>query len=700
MIEHISLPYPWWFILFCMLTGAAYAYILYVKERKFEESGKWVKPAMAAFRATSVFFICVLLLAPIIKSIKEEQKEPIIIVAKDVSQSIKQGVSKEENTKLNNDLETLRSKLSSKYQVTQLEFADQVRADTSVNIALGSSNLSQAVQYIYDNYADQNVGAIVMVSDGIYNEGGHPAYAPVLFNAPLYTVALGDTSIRKDLVVKNVLSNRIAYLGDQFPIQVDISALSCQGAKSKLSLERTDAKGKQLLAQKEINISQASFFTTADFVVDANQIGIIKYTVSVSPLSGEVSTANNKKDIYVEVLDGRQNVLIIGNAAHPDLAAFQQLISTHKNYKSQTAIMGVDKPNLADFDVIIAHNLPSDQHDWSAELAIIKNKKIPVIYVAGTQVNQSRLNGVQDVLRIKGNSRSNEDAEVALANGFDLFTLSEDLKAKVVKFPPLVNLFGTYEGAATSQVLFHQKIKKIPTRYPLLAFHENNGVKTGVLCGEGVWKWKMQEFASYQNNEACQELVNKMVQLVAAKDDKRKFKVNLPKQIFKDNENIVFDAQLFNDAYEMFNEPEVFMAVRDENKKEYKYNFSKTGNYYLLDIGQLPAGNYTFQANTTTKGQPQIFNGKFSVEALQLEAYDLTARHDVLAALSKKFNGSLYPKEQIERLADDILRNPDLKPTLFQTSHSKTIIHFKWLFFLIIALLSAEWFLRRYYGSY
>ncbi len=700
MIEHISLPYPWWFILFCMLAGAAYAYILYAKERKFEESGKWVKRTMAAFRAFSIFVICLFLLAPIIKSIKEEQKEPIVIIAKDVSQSIKLGISKEQNTKLDADLELLRTKLASKYQVAQLKFADQVSADTATNIALGSSNLSQAVQYIYDNYADQNVGAIIMVSDGIYNEGGHPAYAPVQFNAPFYSIALGDTSLRKDLVVKNVLSNRIAYLGDQFPIQVDISALSCQGGKTKLSLERTDAKGRQLLAQQEINISQSSFFTTADFVVDANQIGVTKYTLSVSTLAGEVSTANNKKDIYVEVLDGRQNVLIIGNAAHPDLAAFQQLISTHKNYKSQTAIIGMDKPNIADFDVIIAHNLPSDQHDWSSELAVIKNKKIPVIYVAGTQINQSRLNGLQDVLKIKGNSRSNEETEIAIANGFDLFTLSEDLKSKVVKFPPLVNLFGTYEGAATSQVLFHQKIKKIPTRYPLLAFNENNGVKNAVLCGEGIWKWKIQEYASYQNNEACQELINKIVQLVAAKDDKRKFKVNLPKQIFKDNENIVFDAQLFNDAYEMFNEPEVFLTLKDESKKEFKYTFSKTGNYYLLDIGQLPSGNYTYQANTTTKGQPQVFNGKFSVEALQLEAYDLTARHDVLAALSKKFNGSLYPKEQIGKLVEDILKNPDLKPTIFQTSHSKTLIHFKWLFFLILTLLSFEWFMRRYYGSY
>ena len=697
MIENISLPYPWWFLILAMAAGIIYAYILYKRDHKFSEAAAWVKPTMASLRALSVFAICILLLGPVIKSIKEEQKDPVIVIVEDASKSVGQDKN---YPKIQSSLSNFASKLGVKYAISRLRFAEETATDTATQISGNATNMSKAVQYVYDNYADQNIGSIVMLSDGIFNEGGHPAYAPVKFNAPFYTIALGDTTTRKDLIVKNVLTNRIAYLGDQFPIQVDIAASACAGAGSKLKLEKTDAKGKQLVAEQPLVINQNDFFKTFEFMVDANQTGIVRYTISVGQVNGEASTVNNKKDIYIEILDGRQRVLILGNAPHPDMGALHQLISSHKNYKATTAILGVDKPNIADFDVVIAHNLPSDQHDFTSEYAIIKNKQIPVVFIAGTQVNQSRFNLIQDVVKIKGNSRTNEEAEASLAGNFDLFTVSENLKSRLPKFPPLVNLFGTYENGATSKVLFQQKIKKIPTKYPLLSFNEQNGIKQAVLAGEGIWKWKLNEYTTFQDNESCSELVNKIIQLVTVKDDKRKFKVNLPKQIFKDNENIVLDAQLYNDAYEMFNDPEVFLSVKDEVKKEYKFTFSKTGNYYILDIGQMPEGTYQYRATTSYKGQPLVFDGKFSVEALQLEAYDLTARHDVLAALSKKFNGAVYQPSQLDGLAKLLLDNPDLKPTVFLTTHSQSIIHYKWLFFLILIMLSGEWFLRRYFGSY
>jgi hypothetical protein len=698
VIENISLPYPWWFLFLAFAAGLLYAYLLYNKEHKFADAFGWVKPTMAVLRALAVMLICILLLGPVIKSVKEEQKDPIIVIAQDKSKSI--GSDTKHQKDANEALTSFISKIGNKYEVSKIQFAEEVAADSTQKISGNATNIEKAVQYIYDNYADQNIGAVVMLSDGIFNEGGHPAYAPVKFNAPFYTVALGDTSIRKDLIVKNVISNRIAYLGDQFPIQVDIGASSCAGATTKLKLEKSDGIGRQLIAEQNISIPQNDFFTTVQFMVDANQTGIVRYNISLSQVAGEVSLVNNKKEIYIEVLDGRQNVLILGNAPHPDIAVINQLISDHKNYKATTALIGPDKPNLADYDVVITHNLPSDQYDLSSELTVIKNKKIPVVFIAGTQINQSRFNLIQDVLKIKGNSRTNEEAEASIAGGFDLFTLSDDLKSRVSKFPPLLNLFGNYENGATSKVLFYQKIKKIPTKYPLLTFNEQNGIKNAVLAGEGIWKWKLTEFATYQNNESCQELLNKIIQLVTVKDDKRKFKVNLPKQIFKDNENLVFDAQLYNDAYEMINDPEVFLSIKDENKKEYKYTFTKNGNYYVLDAGQIPSGNYRFHASTLYKGQSLVFDGKFSVEAIQLEAYDLTARHDVLKALSDKFNGKMYTINRLDQLAEDLLKNPSLKPSIFLTTHSKAIIHYKWLFFLILLLLSTEWFMRRYFGSY
>ncbi|MBK8700181.1 MAG: hypothetical protein IPN29_11880 [Saprospiraceae bacterium] len=699
MIERISFHYPWWFIIFCLLAGAIYAYLLYRKESRFTDGPAWLKPVMAALRAMAIFIITLLLLSPIIKSITEDKKEPIVIIAEDRSTSIKSGTATEKLAVYKNKLSEIEGKIGSKFAVETLFFGDKVSNDSFTGFSSSSTNLSEGIQYIYDNYADQNVGAIVITSDGIFNEGSHPAYTNVNFNAPVYTVALGDTSIRKDVVVKNVLYNKIAYLGDKFPIQIDLAAYNFKGSSAKLRIEKSGEQ-RRVITEQSININDPSFFNSSEIMLDADQTGIVRYSISVIPLPGEISTANNKRDIYIEVLDGRQQVLILANAPHPDISAFQNLISSNKNYKVTTAIAGFDRPNLSAYDLIILHNLPSDDHDLSAELTIIKNKQLPLLFVAGTQINQVRFNQIQEVINIRGNTRTNEDAEAALNADFDLFTLSEDLKSQVQKFPPLTSSFGTYTLEPGAEALFYQKIKKIPTRYPLIAFSEKSGVRTGVLAGEGIWKWRISEFADYQNNERVAELTNKMVQLLTVKEDKRKFKVNLSKQIYKDNESIVFDAQLYNDAFEMINEPDVFLVIKNEKRAEFKYNFSKTNNYYTLDAGQFPEGNYSYTATTVYKGIPQTYNGRFTVQSIQLEAYELTARHDVLFTLSQKFNGRMFLVENMEALADSILQNKSLKPVIFQTTQSKTLIHYKWLFFVILLFLSAEWFLRRYYGSY
>ena len=38
---------------------------------------------------------------------------------------------------------------------------------------------------MYDLYSNQNLGAIVLASDGIYNEGSNPVYASTRLGAPI-----------------------------------------------------------------------------------------------------------------------------------------------------------------------------------------------------------------------------------------------------------------------------------------------------------------------------------------------------------------------------------------------------------------------------------------------------------------------------------------------------------------------------------
>ncbi len=673
---------------------------MYRKEAKFDEGPKWLKPLMSVLRFLSVFTIALLLLGPIIKSMKEDRKDPIVIIAEDRSASIPSGMNAKDMDIYTKSMESLKQGLSKKYQVESLYFGDKVSSEKPTDFKSASTNLSNVLKHVYENYGDQNIGSIIMASDGIYNEGNNPIYENVRFNAPLYTIALGDTTVRKDIYIKNVLNSKIAYLGDKFSIQIDLAANNCNGSATRLKIEKVNESGRKLIQEIPVNIDGKSFFKSFDVSIDADQTGVVKYVITASSIGGELSLTNNKKEVYIEVLDGRQNILVLGNAPHPDIAALNSLISNNKNYKIRTAFINDDKVNVADYNLVILHNLPSDQNDASNEIAVAKSKNVPILYIAGSQINQAKFNQVQDVIRIKGNTKNIEETEPTYNAGFSPFTLSEGLKNQLGRFPPMTSQFGMFEAVPGTNVLMYQKIKKIPTKYPLIAFADKAGVKTGVIAGEGLWKWRLTDYVENTNYDKIGELINKSIQLVTVKDDKRKFRVNLPKNLFKENENIVFDAQVYNDAFEMINEGDVQLTIKDQSKKEYKYNFSKTNKYYTLDAGLFPEGSYTYTANTLYKGLPLTATGKFSVEAIQLEQYDFTARHDLMKGLAEKFNGQMFSLATMADLEKIIIDSKAMKPMIFQSTQTKSLLHYKWIFFMILAFLSLEWFLRRYYGSY
>ncbi|MEZ4950467.1 MAG: hypothetical protein R2784_13925 [Saprospiraceae bacterium] len=50
-------------------------------------------------------------------------------------------------------------------------------------------------------------------------------------------------------------------------------------------------------------------------MLEANQSGVQRYRILVNSVNGEVTTGNNVQDIFIDVLDARQKILIVANAA-------------------------------------------------------------------------------------------------------------------------------------------------------------------------------------------------------------------------------------------------------------------------------------------------------------------------------------------------------------------------------------------------
>ncbi len=323
-MQGLTFEYPVWYLILCGLVGLAVAVGLYYRDTTFKEQPNWLRWLMGGLRFLAYSAIAALLLTPLLKYLQTDQQDPIVVLVQDASESIGMAT---DTVAYRQAWNQLNNELGSNYEVVNYRFGDVFReAESDERFGDKRTNLSDALREISDLYSNQNLGAVILASDGIYNEGANPAYSQLQIKAPIYTVGLGDTTQRRDLLIRRVFHNKIAYLDDRFSLQVDVSARNAAGSTTRLTVSRIATNGRTELYSETINIENNDFFATKEVIIEADQPGVQRYRISVSGIGDEVSQSNNSRDIFVDVLDARQQILILANAPHPDLTAIRQAL--------------------------------------------------------------------------------------------------------------------------------------------------------------------------------------------------------------------------------------------------------------------------------------------------------------------------------------------------------------------------------------
>ena len=117
-------------------------------------------------------------------------------------------------------------------------------------------------------------------------------------------------------------------------------------------------------------------------------------------------------------------------------------------------------------------------------------------------------------------------------------------------------------------------------------------------------------------------------------------------------------------------------------------------------MGRLKKGKYSWVASTTFDGKKYEKSGVFIVDDISLEALSTHADHNLLKQIAAKTNGKFYSLANAGNLVNDIESRKDIASITYEESSFDDLIDWKWLFFLLILSLAAEWFIRRYSGSY
>ncbi|MEO6882530.1 MAG: hypothetical protein ABI199_00745 [Bacteroidia bacterium] len=692
----IITEYPLWFSIFCILLGALYSFALYFREKGTYAFSKTILILTASFRFLTVSFLAFLLLSPLLKDTSRTTEKPIIVIAQDNSYSLI--LTKDSSFYKNQykeNLQKLIAHLSDKYTVETYSFGEKITQNINYQFNEKETDMAALFGEINDRFKNRNLGAVIIASDGIYNKGSNPIYASEKIKVPIYTVAMGDTTVKKDLVLQKVEHNKIAFLGNTFPLEIVLQANQLKGETSTLTV----TKNKQVLFTKPIFISDNSFHLNVPVELNADEKGTQRYHIALTEANGETNLENNSQDVFVEVVDEKQKVLLLSDAPDPDMGALKQAIDANQNYEAEVYLLSDFTKPLAAYNLVILDQLPSLKNKSIPLLKKIEEQHIPVIYIVGSRSALPEFNALQTGLNISSLTSQTDEITISYDENFTLFTLSDAFKNYFSELPAMKSPFGNYRMGAAANVLFYQKNGAITTQNPLIVFNQNADKKNAIIAGEGLWKWRLHDYSDNSNFDFFQELIDKTIQYLLVKEDKSFFRINA-NHTFNEDEPITMDAEVYNQSYELINGGDVLIHFTNDATKKFDFTFSKTSNAYHLEAGELPTGNYTYEATTKVGDKMYSKRGAFVINPLHIEAVNAVADHQLLYQLAHSHDGEMVYPQDLQKISDALDKRDDLKSVVYSEKKLSDLVDLKAVFFLLLFLLSAEWFLRKRNGAY
>lgn len=691
--------YSLWFIPLCLMVGTGCALLLYYKSTALDLDKK-NRIIMSCLRGLSVSLICFLLLAPMLKMVVKDLDKPLVIFAVDNSESI--ALSTDSSYYRNaypQQLSQLMNSFGDKFDVRVYSVGDKNQYQEEKNTDFltftdKSTDLSSVFNEVATLYGNRNIGSIILLSDGIFNVGSNPYYKASSLEYPVYTVGLGGTEMTTDLYVAGVNHNKQTLKGNFFPVEIKIAANQLAGNNVTLTLE----EGNEVLLTKNLNINSRKFFETVSANIQAGNKGLHKYKVTLSELEGEITHKNNVAYFYVEVIDSREKIAIVYNGPHPDVAALKSALENTDNYDVTVFSIQDFRANSEDYSLVVLHQLPSTGQPAANLLAQIQKSGTSCLYIVGAQTNLAAFNNQNVGVTIQQNKNLFNNAMPLFNENYTAFTFSEEARQLLPKLPPMTTVFGDYKAVGSSNIFLYQKINGVNTQYPLILFNDNNGVKTGVICGTGIWQWRLYNYLYTQSHREFDEIINKIATYLSVKADKSLFRV-AAKNVYEEYKPVVIMAELYNESYELVNDADVSIVITAEDGKKYEQQLSKQNNQYVLNMGELPVGDYSWTCSTKYGRNNYSKSGSFSVDEVLIESTNLVADHSLLQSIATATNGKFFLPQDMQQIEQEIKNNDNIKP-IANYSKKYSLLLNSWLYFAcIVLLLATEWFLRKWNGG-
>jgi hypothetical protein len=581
-----------------------------------------------------------------------------------------------------------------------------------------TTNISKALNYIGNDFKYQNVPAVILVTDGIFNSGINPIYTAEKLAKPVFVIGIGDTSHPKDVSVISLITNQIVHLNTVVPVNVNLRISGYEGQNITVSLFDDN----KIVAEQQIIVHSDNESMTLTFEYNANREGIHKLTAKAEKLDDELTIKNNTISEFIEVTSAKKNILIIAGAPGPDLTFIKNALADSKGAKINTFVQKKKEqfydrsPAKQDFDaadVIFLVGFPN-QYSPANVLNLINyaldNGKT-LFFLASHDLSWKKLKviGVHLPFSILA---SNKKEYTAIAK-FTEHSVNNPLLRSLTgatnltdwnELPPLFRTEVFVKSKPRADIIAKVKVNDIVLNEPLIITGTNGEQKTLAILGYGLYRWKLLGYAQakYHGKEVedlYTTFINNAVSWLTSDVNKKKVIIKPVKNTFKINEKIEFTGQVYDAAFNPVDNADVNLRITNGND-----NFELT--LYPLGNGQYSGfaenfieGDYYFSGVATINGQKLGSDkGRFTIGDIPLEYQNLRMNKSLLTEIAQRTGGKFYFNDNVEELANDIKKIPQFTPRANIIKNEIPLWNLPVILAVIIFLFAIEWFFRKRFG--
>ncbi|QDG49721.1 hypothetical protein FIV42_02885 [Persicimonas caeni] len=643
-------------------------------------------------------------------------------------------------------------------------FGDDVRP-SSRNALAGArpnedaSDLTGAIEKMREELDVENLGGVVVVSDGIdtgaigrrikRGEDVDEATLDLLeeLDSPVNTLAAASEEGLRDVAVARVLHDDFAFVHNKVSIDVDLQVVGMEATTFPVQLRREG----ELLQTRQVSITPDKTDYKVSFELVPERIGKEIYTVSVPEFSGEVLTENNISHFLLNVIRDKIRVLQVVGRPSWDERFLRRHLKKNPNYDLISFfILRTDQnvqlvPNdelslipfptrelfeeeLGSFDLVIFQNFnfgPYNMRHYLSRIAGFVKDGGGFIMTGGELSFASggyARTPIEDILPVYlppvGQSDSVIDLEHFRPNltkaglHHPITQLAFDPQSNVKIWSELPKMRGTniVTGAKPDATVLatHPNLTFNGKPMPVVAVSEKGDGRVMSLTSDSTWRWAFENVGSGGTNREYQVFWNSAIRWLIKDPELKLIDVEVPEDVHAPGEPLDVTVRISNPDYTPAKNTKGVLKVLRRPLSEPRaeelpaQELVETIEFHTDHSGEAAVsvpvsqtGVYELVAQASTKAGELNDRDIFLSVPDVNEFRQIIPRDKLLASLAEASGGHHAVLPDFE--ASSLRFEP---PSYVKVNRRKVIQ--LWdsfvLFFVILGLLGTEWTLRRHWG--